>query len=64
MLICNPTTEEDVTAEITAEELRAMLLNKQIIGLYERHGSLEVHVHDGVLTVKPEHFSFVEKVKP
>jgi len=44
-------------------ELKALLLNEKILGIYKRNGDIELHFDKCVMTVQIKHFSFVEKVE-
>jgi len=44
-------------------ELKALMNGKKILGMFERHGLIELHLKDCVVTVDIRHFSLVEKVK-
>lgn len=58
----NPTTDESKIVKVTIEEFNALLNGKEVLKVYARHGSLEIHFKHIVFTVDPVHISFFEIV--
>ena len=45
------------------KDLKALMQGKQLIWMTERHGLIELHFKNCVVTVEIKHVSFVERVK-